>query len=108
MGMSAHACVEGEHGILVPSAHLLVFRYIEGSHAGEDVAPIVFKIIDDAGLRHKVCSIPGIATLRANNPEQIGQVTLDNAGTNDTLMAALQDVLKKEGIPFHRDGNRIR
>lgn len=55
MGMSAHACQVGEHEILLPGAHLLVFRYVEGSHSGDNIGTIVFQIIDEAGLRHKVC-----------------------------------------------------
>ncbi|EJF60363.1 hypothetical protein DICSQDRAFT_63070, partial [Dichomitus squalens LYAD-421 SS1] len=39
---------------------------------------------------------------------KIGQITMDNASTNDTMMAELETLLVREGIPFHWDGNRIR
>ncbi|EJF59222.1 hypothetical protein DICSQDRAFT_65365 [Dichomitus squalens LYAD-421 SS1] len=39
---------------------------------------------------------------------KIGQITMDNASSNDTMMVELETILVQEGIPFHRDGNRIR
>ncbi|KAH6880312.1 hypothetical protein BKA70DRAFT_1126566, partial [Coprinopsis sp. MPI-PUGE-AT-0042] len=38
----------------------------------------------------------------------IGQITLDNASNNNTLMVALEQELSKRHILFHSDGNRIR
>lgn len=42
------------------------------------------------------------------NLNQIGCITLDNASNCDTMMAGIEDRLRREGIPFHRDGNHIR
>jgi len=39
---------------------------------------------------------------------QIGWITLDNASNNDTFMSSLERELNARGIPFERDGNRIR
>lgn len=39
---------------------------------------------------------------------QVGQVTMDNASNNNTMMEELERELTKRGISFHRDGNRIR
>ncbi|KAH7868956.1 ribonuclease H-like domain-containing protein, partial [Lentinula edodes] len=38
----------------------------------------------------------------------IGQITLDNASNNNTMMASLEFELTVRDVPFHRDGNRIR
>jgi len=38
----------------------------------------------------------------------MGQVTMDNAKNNNSMMAELEDELTKHGIPFDRDGNRLR
>ncbi|KAG6864121.1 hypothetical protein C0991_012332 [Blastosporella zonata] len=38
----------------------------------------------------------------------IGQITMDNASNNNTLMEAVEDILQTQKIPFNRDGNRIR
>lgn len=35
-------------------------------------------------------------------------ITLDNASNNNTLMEELSTELEKLGIPFDKDGNRIR
>lgn len=35
-------------------------------------------------------------------------ITLDNASNNDTFMRELENLFKAAGIPFERDGNRIR
>ena len=35
-------------------------------------------------------------------------MTLDNASNNNTLMEELATELKRLGIPFDKDGNRIR
>lgn len=35
-------------------------------------------------------------------------ITLDNASNNNTLMEELATELEKLGIPFDKDGNRIR
>jgi len=38
----------------------------------------------------------------------MGQVTMDNAKNNNTMMTELEAELTKRGIPFDRDGNRLR
>ncbi|THH29757.1 hypothetical protein EUX98_g4446 [Antrodiella citrinella] len=38
----------------------------------------------------------------------MGMTTMDNAGNCGTMMNALEDLLKKLNIPYHREGNRIR
>jgi len=39
---------------------------------------------------------------------KIGQITLDNASNNNTMMEHLELLLKRRDIPFDRHGNRIR
>ncbi|KIM42939.1 hypothetical protein M413DRAFT_18544 [Hebeloma cylindrosporum] len=50
-----------------------------------------FKIVEELGVLHK-----------------IGVITMDNASNNNTFMEELEEVLIERGIPFDRDGNRIR
>jgi len=35
-------------------------------------------------------------------------ITLDNASNCDTMMEDLERLLRAAGVPFDRDGNRIR
>jgi hypothetical protein len=39
---------------------------------------------------------------------QLGQITMDNASNNNTLMAAIEGELGRRSIPFDRDGNHLR
>ena len=39
---------------------------------------------------------------------QVGQITMDNASNNNTMMEELEKIFRRRGIPFDRDGNRIR
>ena len=109
--MSAHACTEAKHGILIPAAHLLVFHYMKGSHAGNSIASIVFNIIGDAGLQHKVCALP--VTIKCSSELVVFGLDWndysDNAPNNNTLiMCELEGILKKEGIPFYCHRNCIQ
>lgn len=55
MAVTAHCVLEDPDGKeLQGSAHLLAFREIEGSHSGENIAKAFYKILDEAGLKHKV------------------------------------------------------
>ncbi|THH15387.1 hypothetical protein EUX98_g9474 [Antrodiella citrinella] len=92
MGVTAHYMVRDAktHRITYRDV-LLAFRYVGGSHTGENLEKEFFKIIEEYGIEKK-----------------IGQVTMDNASNNNTLMEALERELLKRGIPFHRDGNRVR
>ena len=38
----------------------------------------------------------------------MGMITLDNASNNNTMMEGLQSRFREKGIPFDKDGNRIR
>ncbi|KAL0957781.1 hypothetical protein HGRIS_001558 [Hohenbuehelia grisea] len=46
-------------------------------------------------------------TVSARN-QQVGAITLDNASNNNTFLENLEEILISKGIPFDRDGNRIR
>ncbi len=39
---------------------------------------------------------------------QLGCITLNNAGNCNTMMKHLERLLAEKGVPFHRDGNKIR
>ena len=84
---------------------------MKGSHAGNCIAPIVFNIIGDAGLQHKVCALPVI--IECSSELVVFGVfdwnaDSDNAPNNNTLMCELEGILKTEGIPFYCSRNCIQ
>ncbi|CDO78277.1 hypothetical protein BN946_scf184660.g4 [Trametes cinnabarina] len=91
LAITAHHVRQDMKGNILSSCnHLIAFRRV-WSHAGASVADVIINILRDAGLLSK-----------------IGMFTLDNASSNDTLMAELERLLGRAGIPFDRNGNRIR
>jgi hypothetical protein len=54
MAVTTHFCTRDENGRLDIAARLLAFRVIEGSHDGEYIGDVLFEIMDDAGIIHKV------------------------------------------------------
>lgn len=39
---------------------------------------------------------------------QISTITMDNASNNQAMMRFLEAKLSRVGVPFNRDGNRVR
>ncbi|QRV97805.1 hAT family dimerization protein [Ceratobasidium sp. AG-Ba] len=72
------------------TVNLIAFRFVDSSHTGENLGKILFGILSEYGILHK-----------------IGSITLDNASNNDKMMEYLQRYLNKEGHKFSKDGNRI-
>ncbi|KAL4246220.1 Zinc finger BED domain-containing, partial [Abortiporus biennis] len=91
MALTAHHLSKDEHGNLIYKSHLLTFRVIKGSHGGEHMADIWYKIVKEAGIEN-----------------WISQITSDNASSNDVFMARCEDFFHADGIPFDRDGNHVR
>ncbi|CUA69010.1 hypothetical protein RSOLAG22IIIB_13906 [Rhizoctonia solani] len=71
--------------------HLYAFRRIRGSHTGANVGRVLYSVLEDAGIANK-----------------IGHITLDNASSNDTLMAELETTFNDKRSSFERKLNRIR
>ncbi|KAJ2973106.1 hypothetical protein NUW54_g12126 [Trametes sanguinea] len=91
LAVTAHHSRTDEKGYTLSTCnHLLAFRRIH-SHAGAVVADAIVKFLREADILSKT-----------------GMFTLDNASTNDTLMENLECLLRDAGIPFDREGNRIR
>lgn len=73
----------------------------------------MFEIIKDAKLLGQVCNcvrncfLMGYANIE-DLSWQLGEFTFDNAGNCNTTMETLEALLRAEGIPFCRYGNRIR
>lgn len=86
---------------------LLAFRFVEGSHTGENLAGILFGILSEYNILHKVSQQKIFASSYMLNQAQIGSITLDNASNNDTMMEGLQKLMEEAGHTFHKDGNRI-
>ena len=74
LGVVAHYIAAD--GILEQS--VLAMREIEGTHDGENLAPVVMDVIGDWGVEH-----------------QLGYIVMDNATNNDTMIRHIS-----KGIPF--------
>ena len=90
MAVTAHFCLRNAAGSIEYQSGLVAFEYTPGSHSGECLFLQLFKIIDDLGVIHKVCTpIQHFMGVHSLTSVQIGQITMDNASNNNTLMAAL-------------------
>ena len=56
MGVTAHYIVR-DHGNLLLRSGLLAFRHIKGSHTGENLARILFGIIREMEITHRVSGL---------------------------------------------------
>lgn len=54
MAITAHFMARNAENRLEYRDHLLAFRFIDGSHSGPHLADEFFKVLDEAGIRHKV------------------------------------------------------
>ncbi|QRW00609.1 hAT family dimerization protein [Ceratobasidium sp. AG-Ba] len=88
MAVTAHYI--NQEGYL--AEHLIAFRRIKGHHTGVNMGQVFFSILEEFEI-----------------VEKLGYITLDNASSNDTLMAELERVFQERGlIAFGRTLNRIR
>ena len=56
LGATAHFIVRNERRKqLILRSGLLAFRHIQGSHTGEHLAEVLYKIIKKAGIEQRVC-----------------------------------------------------
>ncbi len=55
MAVTAHWMAKGRTGRLELRSTLIAFREVEGCHAGDNLGQILFDIIQNAGIGHKVC-----------------------------------------------------
>ena len=91
LALTAHFISKDADGHLAMQNRLLAFRVIDGKHTGKNLGTIIFEIIKTAGILG-----------------QVGEFTFDNASNCDTTMETLEELFRKENIPFCRIGNRIR
>jgi hypothetical protein len=54
LSLTAHFCSRDENGHLVVVNRLLAFRIVEGKHDGKNIVKLMFSIIKDAKILHKV------------------------------------------------------
>ncbi|CAA7271021.1 unnamed protein product [Cyclocybe aegerita] len=92
MGVTVHYLARcPATGRLVLRCHLVAFRRIRGSHTGVNIGHVFMQVLKEIRC-----------------VEKISAITLNNAGNNNTMMEQLSDELELLGIPFDKDGNRIR
>ncbi|KAF5378856.1 hypothetical protein D9615_006941 [Tricholomella constricta] len=97
VAITAHYMAMSSDGHLVLRSRLVAFRQLEGSHTGENLAKVLWKVINELQI-----------------VERIGMITLDNASNNNTLMEELEYLfptsqrMPSSFLMFDRDGNHIR
>lgn len=64
MAVTAHWMARGGTNRLELRSALIAFREVDGCHTGDDLAQVLFDIIQDIGIAHKVC------TCRTFTPEK--------------------------------------
>lgn len=55
MAVTAHWMANGSPDQLVLCSALIAFREVDGCHTGDNLGQILFDIIQDVGIVHKVC-----------------------------------------------------
>ena len=55
MAVTAHWMAKGSSSRLELCSALIAFREVEGSHSGENLGQVLFDIVQDIGIAHKVC-----------------------------------------------------
>lgn len=55
MAVTAHWMAKGSPDQLVLCSALITFREVDGCHTGDNLGQILFDIIQDIGIVHKVC-----------------------------------------------------
>ncbi|KAF5387624.1 hypothetical protein D9615_000715 [Tricholomella constricta] len=97
LAITAHYMVMSSDGHLILRSRLIAFRKLEGSHTGENMAKVLWRVINDLNI-----------------VDRIGMITLDNASNNNTMMEHLERLfptvqrMPAPIIIFDREGNRIR
>ncbi|KAJ2994371.1 hypothetical protein NUW54_g7561 [Trametes sanguinea] len=89
--LSVHYCKRDSQERLTISSRLGAFRNIAGRHTGTNLAEEFVAVLEELNILHK----PGC-------------VTVDNASNCGTMMEEIARLLTARGIPFHREGNRLR
>ncbi|OBZ73092.1 Zinc finger BED domain-containing protein 4 [Grifola frondosa] len=91
LAITAHWMMRDEksHSLHLKAA-LIAFHRLYGKHNSQNLAKVVLKLLDRAGITVK-----------------IGHITLDNAGNNGTLLEELAELLKNRDIPFDAKENHI-
>jgi hypothetical protein len=87
---------------------MVSFDHFEGEHTGKNIARQVYEKLKKDGLLPFVSSVLHYARAPVLTHRQISAITLDNASNNNTFMDEFAALLEDDGIPFDKDGNRIR
>jgi hypothetical protein len=56
MAITAHWMAKGSSNQLELCSALIAFRGVDGCHTGDNLGQILFDIIQDVGIAHKVCA----------------------------------------------------
>ncbi|GLB45637.1 putative encoded by [Lyophyllum shimeji] len=91
MAITAHFMSFGINGQVTMTTRLVAFRYVPGSHSGQNLAKVFVAILKELGIFNR-----------------IGMVTLDNASNCGSMMEFVALLLRDMGVYFDKEGNRIR
>lgn len=108
MAVTAHFIARSVSNILTLEMRLVAFRPLHGSHTGVNLAKEFLTILKEIEYLNKVRPHRALIFNLINYCAQISMITLDNARNNQAMMRELEIELKNLGIPFDRDGNRVR
>ena len=56
MAVTAHWMAKGGANRLELRSALIAFREVDGSHTGDNLGHVLYDIIQDIGIAHKVCN----------------------------------------------------
>lgn len=87
---------------------LLGFIQLNNAHNGVRLGQALFKVVQRAGISHKVRDMPFLPFHHLIAYSQIGYVTCDNASNNDTMLEEFARLLSKHGHLFDAKKRRLR
>ncbi|GLB45978.1 putative hAT family C-terminal dimerisation region [Lyophyllum shimeji] len=85
MAITAHFMSFGTNGQVTMTTRLVAFRYVPGSHSGQDLAKVFVAILKELGIFNR-----------------IGMVTLDNASNCGSMMEFVALLLRDMGVYLTR------
>lgn len=111
LAVTAHYIIrEAGTGRLLLRSGLLAFRHITGfPHRREPRRDSLRDHLRHGNLEPCKWHLPSSAEPQNNcSILKVGSITADNASNNNTMMEHLEERFRGAGVPFDRNGNRVR
>lgn len=105
--MDEYTLQSGQTALRLRSA-LIGFYWVPGSHSGQHLCEALVKVIERVGIMKMVRHFFELLSVHFEpNILKLGWFTMDNAKPNDTMIEALEEVLREMGITNFRWEERI-